>query len=183
MTSRFSTRVNGSQRRRRRSCTQDLFRWTAPEHLESTIGAAVRMMRAAAPPFPRHTASVPANPPNAPFVQVFGLDGDQATRAAQRFFKERRFEISYVDLRRRPLAPTELRRFVDKLGAQALLNTESRAYKDAGLGYLRMGDAEILERIAANPALLRLPLVRFDNDVAAGRDESTWKGWVTRRDA
>jgi len=180
MTSQFSTRVDGRQRKRRPSCTQDLFRWTAPEHLESKTGAAVRIVRAAAPPFPRHTACVPANPPNAPFVQVFGLDGDPGTRAAQRFFKERRIAISYVDLRRRSLAPAEMRRFVDKLGAHGLLNTESRAFKDAGLGYLRMDVAEILERIAANPAFLRLPLVRFDTEVAAGRDEATWKRWVMR---
>ena len=120
---------------------------------------------------------------NTPFVQVFGLDGDKSTRAAQRFFKERRIAISYVDLRRRPLAPAELRRFVERLGAAALLDPDSRAYKEAGLGYLRMDDPEIVERIAANPGLLRLPLVRFDSEVAAGRDEATWKRWVTRRDA
>ena len=116
-----------------------------------------------------------------PFVQVFGLDGDQGTRAAQRFFKERRIEISYVDLRRRSLAPAELRRFVERLGASALLDTSGRAYRDAGLAYMRLDDAEILDRISANPALLRLPLIRFDNEVAAGRDEATWKRWVTRR--
>ena len=117
---------------------------------------------------------------NAPFVQVFGPDGDKSTRAAQRFFKERRIAISYVDLRRRPLAPAELRRFVERLGAAALIDPESRAFKEAGLGYLRMDDAEIVERIAANPSLLRLPLVRFDSEVAVGRDEATWKRWVTR---
>jgi arsenate reductase-like glutaredoxin family protein len=116
-------------------------------------------------------------------VQVFGLDGDQGTRAAQRFFKERRIAISFVDLRRRKLAPAELRRFVDKLGAQALLDTDGRAYKNAGLGYMRLNDAEILERITTEPALLRLPLVRYDNEVSAGRDEATWKRWITRRDA
>jgi arsenate reductase-like glutaredoxin family protein len=126
---------------------------------------------------------VPANASNAPFVQVFGLDGDQGTRAAQRFFKERRIEISYVDLRRRKLAPAELRRFVERLGASALIDTEGRAYKAAGLAYLRMDVAEILERISAEPALLRLPLVRFANEVSAGRDEVTWKRWVTTRDA
>jgi arsenate reductase-like glutaredoxin family protein len=46
-----------------------------------------------------------------------------------------------------------------------------------------MDDSEIIERIAANPGLLRLPLVRFDTEVAAGRDEATWKRWVTRRGA
>ena len=183
MTSQFSPRVDGPGARRRPSCTQDQFRWTAPEQLESKTGAAVRIERAAAPPFPRHTACVPANPPSAPFVQVFGLDGDPGTRAALRFFKERRIAISYVDLRRRPLAPAEMRRFVEKLGTPTLLNTESRAYKDAGLGYLRMDDAEVVERITANPALLRLPLVRFETEVAAGRDEAAWKRWVTRRGA
>ena len=163
----------------RRTCSAGLHRnISSPK-----TGAAVRIVRAAAPPFPRHTGLVPGNDSNAPFVQVFGLDGDPGTRAAQRFFKERRIAISYVDLQRRPLAPAELRRFVVKLGAQTLLNTDSRAYKDAGLGYLRMDDDEVLERITANPALLRLPLIRFDNEVAAGRDESTWKGWVTRRGA
>jgi arsenate reductase len=126
---------------------------------------------------------VPANSPNAPFVQVFGFDGDQGTRAAQRFFKERRIEISYVDLRRRKLAPAELRRFVQGVGVTALIDTESRAYKAAGLGYLRMDEAGILERIMAEPALLRLPLVRFDNEVSAGREELTWKRWVMNRGA
>jgi len=120
-------------------------------------------------------------PATQPFVQVFGFDGDQGTRAAQRFFKERRIAISYVDLRRRSLAPAELRRFVERLGAPALLDVSSRAYRDGGLGYLRLDDSEIVERVAADPRLLRLPLVRFDDEVAAGRDEATWKAWVSRR--
>jgi arsenate reductase-like glutaredoxin family protein len=74
-----------------------------------------------------------------------------------------------------------LRRFVERLGASALIDSESRAYKAAGLGYLRMDEAEILERIAAEPALLRLPLIRFDNEVSAGRDEATWRRWITNR--
>ena len=112
-------------------------------------------------------------------VQVFGLDSDQATRAAIRFFKERRFAIHQVDLRRKPIAPGELRRFVDRLGARALLDTEGRAYRDAGLGYMRLDDTGIVERLLADPRLLRLPLVRFGNDVSAGRAEATWKGWLS----
>jgi arsenate reductase (glutaredoxin) len=113
-------------------------------------------------------------------IQVFGLEKDQATRAAQRFFKERRIEISFVDLRKRAIAPAELRRFVERLGAKALLDESSRAYRDAGLGYLRMDDAEIVERLIEDPSLLRLPLVRNGNDVTAGRAESVWKEWLNR---
>ena len=57
--------------------------------------------------------------PDAPPIQVFGLVDDRATRAAQRFFKERRLAIHFVDLRRKPIAPGELRRFTDRLGAAA----------------------------------------------------------------
>ena len=117
-------------------------------------------------------------PSAAPIIQVFGLEGDQTTRAAIRFFKERRAPISFVDLCKRSIAPGELRRFTERLGARAILNEASRAYLDAGLGYLRMDDAAIIERLLRDPGLLRLPLVRRGNEVTVGRAEPTWTAWV-----
>jgi len=117
--------------------------------------------------------------PVAPRVQIFGLEKDQATRAAIRFFKERRAEVHLVDLRRKPIAPGELRRFVQRLGARALLDTAGRAYRDAGLGYLTMDEAGIVERLLADSRLLRLPLVRFGEAVTAGPADKTWKSWFT----
>ncbi len=121
----------------------------------------------------------PAGPAAAPRVQIFGLENDQATRAAIRFFKERRFEIHLVDLRRKPIAAGELRRFVQRLGAAALLDTGSRAYRDAGLGYLSMDEAGIVERLLADPRLLRLPLVRYGEAVSAGPADGSWRAWLT----
>jgi arsenate reductase-like glutaredoxin family protein len=120
----------------------------------------------------------PGTPP-AP-VQIFGLEDDRATRAATRFFKERRIPIHLVDLRRKPIAPGELRRFTERLGVAALIDTAGRAYRDAGLGYLAMDDAEVAERLLADQRLLRLPLVRRGNDVSAGPAEATWRAWLTR---
>jgi arsenate reductase len=82
-----------------------------------------------------------------------------------------------VDLKKRAPAPGELRRFAAKHGARALLDEESKAYKKANLGYLTMGDAEIFERVAADPGLLRLPLVRYGSEVTIGVDEEAWKAW------
>jgi arsenate reductase (glutaredoxin) len=112
-------------------------------------------------------------------VQIFGLEKDPATRAAVRFFKERRVEIHQVDLRRKPIAAGELRRFVQRLGAAALLDREGRAYRDAGLAYLALDEAGIVERLLADARLLRLPLVRFGAEVTAGPAEATWRTWVT----
>lgn len=118
-------------------------------------------------------------PPSDPSVQIFGHDRDRGTRAAVRFFKERRVQIHQVDLTRKPIARGELRRFVDRLGARSLLDDASRAYRDGGLAYMRLDDSEIVERLLATPGLLRLPLVRFGNEVAAGRDEAAWRRWFS----
>jgi arsenate reductase-like glutaredoxin family protein len=121
----------------------------------------------------------PAPAPAGPQVQIFGLESDQATRAAIRFFKERRIAIHLVDVRRKPIAAGELRRFVERLGAGSLADTEGKAWRDAGLGYLTMTDSELAARLLAQPRLLRLPLVRFGNSVSAGRAEATWRGWLS----
>jgi arsenate reductase (glutaredoxin) len=114
-----------------------------------------------------------------PTIQVFGLEKDQSTRAAIRFFKERRISISFVDLRKRPMAHAELRRFVERLGAAALLDETSRAYRDGGLAYLRMDDDDIVSSLLVDQSLLRLPLVRNGNEVTAGRADTTWRSWLT----
>jgi arsenate reductase len=121
---------------------------------------------------------MPAPPAPAPSVQIFGHERDQGTRAAIRFFKERRIAIHLVDLRKKAIAPGELRRFAERLGARALLDEGGRAYRDAGLGYMRLTDDEIVERSLADQRLLRLPLVRAGDRVAAGRDEAAWKRLV-----
>ncbi len=118
---------------------------------------------------------MPAQPPSAPQVQVFGLEDSQTTRAALRFFKERRIVIHFVDLKRKPMAAGELRRFVERLGAAAIADTEGKLWRELGLGFLRMTDAELAEKLLADQRLLRLPLVRVGNGFAAGRDEVAWK--------
>ena len=86
-------------------------------------------------------------------------------------------EVSLVDIKKRPPAPGELRRFAQKHGARALLDEDSKAYKKANMGYLSMGDNEVFERVASDSRLLRLPLVRYGNEVTIGIDEETWRGW------
>jgi len=111
-------------------------------------------------------------------VQIFGMKSSQATRAAERFFKERRVQIQFVDLERKPMAPAEIGRFINKFGLAGLLDTESTSYANAGLKYLKLSDAQMLERIERNPKLLRLPLVRAANRLSIGRDEDSWTAMI-----
>jgi arsenate reductase-like glutaredoxin family protein len=111
-------------------------------------------------------------------VQIFGVKNSQASRAAERFFKERRVPIQFVDLKQRPMAAGELKRFVERFGWTGLLDTEGKAYADAGLKYLKLSDAELLGRIEREPRLLRLPLVRSAKILSVGHDEEAWKAML-----
>jgi arsenate reductase (glutaredoxin) len=111
-------------------------------------------------------------------VQIFGVKNSRATRAAERFFKERRTKIQFVDLKQKPMAAGELKRFVERFGLAGLLDTEDKAYIDAGVKYLKLSDAELLGRIERNPGLLRLPLVRGANRISIGHDEDSWKAML-----
>ena len=113
-------------------------------------------------------------------VQIFGVKNSQATRAAERFFKERRVVIQFVDLKQKAMARGEIKRFVDRFGLAALLDSDGKAYADAGLKYLKMGDAQLLERIERDPSLLRLPLVRSDKLLSVGQDEELWKEMLSK---
>jgi arsenate reductase len=115
-----------------------------------------------------------------PNIQVFGSDDSAATRNTLRFFRERRIVVHYVDLRKKPIARGELQRFVDRLGASALLDTDGRAYREQGLAYLSADTAGIVARLLADQRLIRLPLVRYGDDVTAGKAEDAWKAWLAR---
>jgi arsenate reductase (glutaredoxin) len=111
-------------------------------------------------------------------VQIFGVKGSQATRAAERFFKERRVPIQFVDLDQRPMAAGEINRYIQRFGLAELIDRESKAFESAGLKYLRVPDREMMGKIEVEPKLLRLPLVRAGNLLSVGQDEAAWREMV-----
>ncbi|MFO8075074.1 MAG: ArsC/Spx/MgsR family protein [Egibacteraceae bacterium] len=108
-------------------------------------------------------------------VLLLGHPKSQATRKASRWFAERRIDVHERDLRKRPASPKELRRWADRLGAEALVDETSKPYEDGGLAYLVLDDDGWLERLASDPRLLRLPLVRCGNVLAVGEDPEAWQ--------
>lgn len=114
-------------------------------------------------------------------VQVFGTKKSAETRKALRFFSERRIRAHFVDLQEREIADGELQRFVQKFGIDALVDRESKRFAELGMRHAQITSSRWLEKIIAEPTLLRLPLVRRLGQppgLTVGAAEEEWKSWV-----
>ena len=112
-------------------------------------------------------------------VQIFGTKSCKDTRKAERFFKERRVKIHFVDLKQKAASKGELRRFVQKFGTDALIDRESRRFLSLGLQAAHYGEDRWLEIMADEPGILVTPLIRNGARLTLGLDEATWRSWTS----
>jgi arsenate reductase-like glutaredoxin family protein len=116
-------------------------------------------------------------------VQIFGIRKSADTRAALRFFAERRIKTHFVDLNERAASLGELRRFAQKFGVQALIDRDAKRFTELGLKSALLSEDRWLEKLTLEPLLLRMPLVRHQQQVTVGAAEETWRTWVAATQA
>lgn len=113
-------------------------------------------------------------------VQIFGVKNDADTRKALRFFQERRIKTHFVDFKVRAPSKGELRRFMQKFGADAVIDRDSKPFHALGLRSAHYGEERWLELAEAEPLILRMPLVRWQNQLTVGAAEDAWKAWLAK---
>ncbi len=110
-------------------------------------------------------------------VQVFGTRKNADTRAALRFFAERRIKTHFVDFTVRAPARGELLRFAQKFGFANLIDRTSKRFAELGWAAARYSDDQWLEKLTIEPGVIRQPLVRYRQQLTIGPSETTWKTW------
>ncbi len=111
-------------------------------------------------------------------VQVFGAKKSIETRAALRFFAERRVRTHFVDFAVRGPSRGELIRFAQKFGVHVLIDTASKRFAELGWGVARYGDQTWLDKLVEEPFVLKVPLVRYQQHLTVGPAEPIWKTWT-----
>ena len=83
------------------------------------------------------------------------------SRGALALIRERGIEPNIVDYIATPLTAPELSELVAHLGVPVrdLLRTKEAAYKELGLDQAGISDVQIIQAVAAHPALLNRPIV------------------------
>lgn len=105
-------------------------------------------------------------------LQIIGTNKCQATRAAVRFFKERRVPFHFVDLNERELSDGEFKSIARAVGLENMIDTEGREYGRLGLKYMSF---DLETKLMENPKLLKTPIVRSGPNAVAGNDPEAWK--------
>ena len=112
-------------------------------------------------------------------IQIFGTAKCKATRAAQRFFADRRIKVQAIELREKGMSKGELASVARAVGGmRALYDAESPRVKERGLQHLDPGEARLAELLLDDPLLLRTPIVRDGQRAAVGPAETVWKAFA-----
>lgn len=111
-------------------------------------------------------------------VQIFGVKNNADVRKAERFFKERRINVHFVDFKQRKPSVGELRRFFQKFGEEALIDRDAKRFAALGLQTAYYGDERWLEIASDEPLILRQPLVRSGKNLSVGLAEEEWREWA-----
>jgi arsenate reductase len=112
-------------------------------------------------------------------IQIFGTPKCKTTRAAQRFFTERRIKVQVIDVREKGLSKGELASVARAVGGvRALYDADAPRAAERGLKYADPSDARLAELLLEDPLLLRTPIVRDGARAAVGPAEAAWKAFA-----
>ncbi|MBN1776777.1 MAG: ArsC family transcriptional regulator [Clostridiales bacterium] len=111
-------------------------------------------------------------------IQIYAAKSNPDVRKAERFFKERKIPVQYVDVKKHRPGRRELELFARAAGsARALVDRRGKKALEHPVAHMT-GDALILSELQSDPMALVSPIVRNGNKVTVGVDEAEWARWI-----
>ena len=111
-------------------------------------------------------------------IQIFGTKKCADSRKAERWFKERRLPVQFIDLKEKGMSPGELKSVAARVGIENLIDREGTRYRDKGLKYAAPTGPRIEQILLDDPLLLKTPVVRRGKDATVGFQPETWETWL-----
>lgn len=109
-------------------------------------------------------------------IQIFGVKKCFDTKKAERYFKERKINFQFIDLKEKALSKGELSSVKNSIGLENLINKNSKDYKKLNLDKIR--STEMREEILfKNPTLYVTPIVRNGKEATVGYNIEQWSKW------
>lgn len=110
-------------------------------------------------------------------IQIFGTKKCADTRKAERFFKERGIKYQFVDMKEKGMSKGEFLSVAQANGGMdQMINWEGKD-KDTLALLKYIAEEDKLEKILANPQVIKTPVVRNGKKSTLGYQPDVWKGW------
>ena len=108
-------------------------------------------------------------------IQIIGTKNDFNTQKAVRYFKERKIDAHFRDVKVKPLSPGEVDNITRSVPPGELIDESGKEYKKGGYQYREFDPREeVLEK----PLLMKMPVVRAGGKAAVGYRPDVWEEWV-----
>ena len=109
-------------------------------------------------------------------IQIYFCKRNFDVQKAERYFKERKISVQLVDMSKKGPSKKEVQLFVQRLGNPGVFDTEGKLYQGHLVRFT--SDIEtIIEKIMAEPQLLKTPIVRNGQQLTAGYEPKIWDAW------
>lgn len=109
-------------------------------------------------------------------IQIFGHAKCKGTKAAARFFSERRIKVQEIDLKQKAMAKGELESAARAVGGvEVLFDRDGQRAKDRGLAHSDPKGERLRDLLLDDAMLLKTPIVRLGPRAAVGVDEAAWR--------
>lgn len=110
-------------------------------------------------------------------IQIFGTKKSFDTKKAQRYFKERRIKVQFIDLREKEMSKGELQSVMRAVGGiDALLDPKAKD-QDALALVQHLAESQRFDKLLENQQVLAEPIVRNGRASTVGYAPDVWKTW------
>lgn len=110
-------------------------------------------------------------------IQIFGTKKSFDTKKAQRYFKERRIKVQFIDLREKEMSKGELQSVMSAVGGIDKLINASAKDQDTVALVTYLADSQKFDKLLENQQVLAEPIVRNGRQATVGYCPDVWKGW------
>ena len=110
-------------------------------------------------------------------IQIFGTKKSFDTKKAQRYFKERRIKVQFIDLKQKEMSKGELASAMQAVGGiDRLLDPKAKDEETLAL-IQHLTPSQRFEKLLENQQVLAEPIVRNGKKATVGYQPDVWKSW------
>lgn len=110
-------------------------------------------------------------------IQIFGTKKSFDTKKAQRYFKERRIKVQFIDLKEKEMSKGELQSVMRAVGGIDAVIDPNAKDRDTVALITYLAESQKFDKLLENQQILREPIVRNGQKATVGYCPDVWKTW------